>query len=101
MKAIKFSNKSSLEKLKLQHPTGKTPLKVFASDCESLCVFVQPVPSLNISYYAHWSVVRYTKDGKAKRQGRYKYICRLWSKPFEVVRQEVVNNIDERTQFKN
>ena len=98
MKAIKFSNKSSLEKLKLKHPTGKTPLKVFASDCESLCVFVQPVPSLNISYYAHWSVVRYTKDGKAKRQGRYKYICRLGSKPFEVVRQEVVNNIDEWKQ---
>ena len=42
MKAIKFSNKSNLEKLKLQHPTGKTPFKVFASDCESLCVFVQP-----------------------------------------------------------
>ena len=71
MKAIKFSNKSNLEKLKLQHPTGKTPFKVFASDCESLCVFVQPQPSLNISYYAHWSVVRHKKDGKVKRHGRY------------------------------
>jgi len=95
MKAIKFSTKGNLEKLKLLHPTGTTPLKVFASDCESLCVFVQPKPSLNISYYAHWSVIRYTKDGKVKRQGRYKYICRLGSKPFEVVRQTVVNNIDE------
>jgi hypothetical protein len=33
MKAIKFSKKSNLEKLKLLHPTGTTPLKVFASDC--------------------------------------------------------------------
>ena len=65
MKAIKFSKKSNLEKLKLLHPAGAIPLRVFASDCESLCVFVQPHPSLNISYYAHWSVVRYTKDGKS------------------------------------
>jgi hypothetical protein len=98
MKAIKFSNKSNLEKLKQLHPTGKIPLKVFASDCESLCVFVQPQPSLNISYYAHWSVVRYAKDGKVKRQGRYKYICRVGSKPYEVVRQIVVNNIDKWKQ---
>ena len=98
MKAIKFSNKSNLEKLKQLHPTGKIPLKVFASDCESLCVFVQPQPSLNISYYAHWSVVRYAEDGKVKRQGRYKYICRVGSKPYEVVRQIVVNNIDKWKQ---
>ena len=98
MKAIKFSNKSNLEKLKRLHPTGKIPLKVFASDCESLCAFVQPQPSENISFYAHWSVVRYAKDGKVKRQGRYKYICRVGSKPFEVVRQIVVNNIEEWKQ---
>ena len=53
---------------------------------------------LNISYYAHWSVVRYAKDGKVKRQGRYKYICRVGSKPYEVVRQIVVNNIDKWKQ---
>jgi len=31
MKAIKFSNKSNIEKLKLLHPIGKTPSKVFES----------------------------------------------------------------------
>ena len=31
MKAIKFQKKSNLEKLKTQHPTGKTPSKVFES----------------------------------------------------------------------
>ena len=31
MKAIKFSNKSNIEKLKLLYPIGKTPSKVFES----------------------------------------------------------------------
>ena len=80
MKAIKFSNKRNLEKIK---HTGKLQ-KIFASDCESLCMFVQPQPSLNQSFYAHWSVSRFAKDGKVKRQGRYKYICRVGFKPFEI-----------------
>ncbi len=89
MKAIKFT-KTNLDKL--EH--GSKRERIFSSDCPSLCVVVQPVPSLNKSFYAHWSVVRFAKDGKQKRQGRYKLICRYGSKPIEEVKKIVINNID-------
>jgi len=69
MKAIKFT-KQNLDKIK---HTDKLR-KIFSSDCSGLCMFVQPSPSLNKSFYAHWSVIRYRKDGKQKRQGRFKII---------------------------
>jgi hypothetical protein len=89
MKAIKFT-KTNLDKL--EH--GSKRERIFSSDCPSLCVVVQPAPSLNKSFYAHWSVVRFAKDGKQKRQGRYKLICRYGSKPIEEVKKIVINNID-------
>ena len=90
MKAIKFS-KANLDKLKHE----KKKKKIFSSDCPNLCVVVHPEPSLNKSFYAHWSVVRYAEDGKQKRQGRYKLVCRYGSKPIEEVKRIVINNIDE------
>jgi len=89
MKAIKFT-KQNLDKLK----HGEKMKRIFSSDCPSLSVAVHPEPSLNKSYYAHWSVVRYAKDGKQKRQGRYRFICRYGSKPLEEVKKIVINNID-------
>jgi len=90
MKAIKFT-KQNLDKIK---HTDKLR-KIFSSDCSGLCMFVQPSPSLNKSFYAHWSVIRYRKDGKQKRQGRFKIICRYGSKTLDEVKKIVVNNIDE------
>ncbi len=89
MKAIKFT-KQNLDKIK----NGEKMKRIFSSDCPSLCIVVQPEPSLNKSFYAHWSVVRYAKDGKQKRQGRYKLICRYGSKPIEEVKKIVISNIE-------
>ena len=90
MKAIKFS-KANLDKLKHE----KKKKKIFSSDCPNLCVVVHPEPSLNKSFYAHWSVVRYAEDGKQKRQGRYKLVCRYGSKPIEAVNKIVNSGIDK------
>ena len=91
MKAIKFT-KTNLDKL--EH--GSKRERIFSSDCPSLCVVVQPAPSLNKSFYAHWSVVRFAKDGKQKRQGRYKWICRYGSKTqhqfFGIMKYENISN---------
>ena len=89
-KSIIFT-KHNLEKI--EH-TGKLQ-KYFATNYPSLCLFVQPYPSLNKSYYAHWSVVRYKKDGTQKRQGRYKLICRYGSKQIEAVNKIVNSGIDK------
>ena len=90
MKAIKFT-KQNLDKIK---HTDKLR-KIFSSDSSGLCMFVQPSPSLNKSFYAHWSVIRYRKDGKQKRQGRFKIICRYGHKTIDEVKKIVINNIDE------
>ena len=89
-KSIKFT-KQNIEKIK---HTDKLQ-KYYSTNYPSLCLFVQPEPSLNKSYYAHWSVVRYKKDGTQKRQGRYKLICRYGSKPIEVVNKIVTSGIDK------
>jgi len=90
MNAIKFT-KQNLDKIKHTDELQK----IFSSDCSGLCMFIQPSPSLNKSFYAHWSVTRYRKDGKQKRQGRYKWICRYGSKTLAEVKKIVINNIDE------
>ena len=54
MKRIKFT-KTNLEKI--PHPTGKTPVRYFATNCSHLCIRVQPQPSLVKSYYAQWSKI--------------------------------------------
>ena len=74
MKRIK-ATKTNIEKL--EHPTGKKPDRYFATNCSALCIFVQPQPSLNKSYYGSFGKVIMQPDGKLKRTGRYKYICRV------------------------
>jgi len=74
---------------KLKHPTGKHPDKWSDLTCEGLVCVVQPQPSLTKSYYATWSTITYDKDGKQKRSGRYKYICRVGQRNYESVKQEV------------
>ena len=86
MKRIK-ATKTNIEKL--HHPIGKTPDKHFASNCSGLCVIVQPEPSSVKSYYGHWSKIILQPDGKQKRSGRYKYICRVGDKPIDAVMAEV------------
>ena len=54
MKRIKFT-KTNLEKI--PHPTGKTPVRYFATNCSHLWIRVQPQPSLVKSYYAQWSKI--------------------------------------------
>ena len=74
---------------KLKHPTGKHPAKWYDLTCEGLACIVQPQPSLTKSYYANWSTITYDEDGKQKRSGRYKYICRVGQRNYEDVKQEV------------
>ena len=92
MKRKKFT-KTNLEKL--PHPTGKTPVRYFATNCSHLCIRVQPQPSLVKSYYAQWSKIIMQADGKQKRTGRYKYICRVGDKPIEAVIAEVKLKLKE------
>ena len=89
-KSIKFT-KRNIEKIK---HTDKLE-KYFATNYSSLCLFVQPYPSLNKSFYADWSVIRYKKDGTQNRQGRYKLICRYGSKPIDEVNKIINSNIDK------
>ncbi len=86
MKRIKFT-KTNIEKL--EHPTGKKPDRHFATNCSALCIFVQPQPSLNKSYYGSFGKTIIGPDGKQKSTGRYKYICRVGDKPLEAVMNEV------------
>ena len=99
MKRKKFT-KTNLEKI--PHPTGKTPVRYFATNCSHLCIRVQPQPSLVKSYYAQWSKIIMQPDGTQKRTGRYKYICRFGARPLEEVMGEVQDKIKkwkkERTQ---
>ena len=86
MKRIK-ATKTNIEKL--EHPTGKKPDRYFATNCSALCIFVQPQPSLNKSYYGSFGKTIIGPDGKQKSTGRYKYICRVGDKPLEAVMNEV------------
>ncbi len=90
MKRIKFT-KTNIEKLK--HPTGNRPDKYFASNCPALAVVVQAEPSLVKSYYGSFGKIITLPDGKLKRTGRYKYICRVGDKPLEAVMNEVIEKI--------
>ena len=86
IKRIK-ATKTNIERL--QHPTGKSPVKYFATNCTGLVFFVQPDPSEVISCYANWAKKIITSDGKIKSQGAYKYICRFGDKPLDAVMDEV------------
>ena len=92
MKRIKFT-KTNIEKL--EHPTGKKPDRYFASNCSALCIFVQPQPSLNKSYYGSFGKITMQPDGKLKRTGRYKYICRVGDKPLDAVMDEVKGKLKD------
>ena len=92
MKRIK-ATKTNIEKL--EHPTGKKPDRYFASNCSALCIFVQPQPWLVKSYYGSFGKIIIQPDGKQKRTGRYKYICRVGDKPLEAVMEEVKLNLKE------
>ena len=85
---IKFT-KTTLENLK--HSTKLE--KWYDKTCEGLACFVQPLPSANKTYYAHWSVVTYDASGKQKRSGRYKRICRVGQKPLDEVKAEVITKL--------
>ena len=92
-KKIKFT-KTNLEKL--PHPTcDQRERKYFASNCSHLCIIVQPQPSLKKSYYGSFSKIIMRPDGKQKRTGRYKYICRFGEKPLEEVMAEVKDKLKE------
>ena len=93
MKRIKFT-KTNIEKL--PHPeNGKREDKYFASNCSHLCIIVQPQPSLVKSYYGSFGKIIIQPDGKQKRTGRYKYICRVGDKHLEAVMEEVKLNLKE------
>tara|TARA_R110000796_G_scaffold62762_1_gene144730 strand:+ start:457 stop:1896 length:1440 start_codon:yes stop_codon:yes gene_type:complete len=85
---IKFT-KATLENLK--HSTKLQ--KWYDKTCEGLACFVQPLPSANKTYYAHWSTITQDKDGKQKRSGRYKRICRVGQKPLDEVKAEVITKL--------
>ena len=67
--------------------------KYYDKSCEGLACFIQPQPSLNKSYYAHWSTVTYDATGKQKRSGRYKRICRIGQKSLDEVKAEVITKL--------
>ena len=90
MKRIKFT-KTNLEKI--PHPTGETPVRYFVSNCSGLCIFVQPQPSLNKSYYGSFSKIIMQPNGTQKRTGRYKYICRFGERTVEEVMAKVNDRI--------
>ena len=81
-KSIKFT-KAKLQSLK---HTEKLE-KYFDLQCQGLCIFVHPAPSLNKSFYGNWSISKIDAEGKKKTSGRYRYICRLDEKPLDVVKR--------------
>jgi len=83
-KSIRFT-KASLEKIK---HTDKLQ-KFFDLTCEGLCIYIQPLPSLTKSYYAHWGMKSIKEDGTQKTSGRQRYICRYGQKPIDVVKRLV------------
>ena len=85
---IKFT-KTSLENIKHTEQLQK----YYDKSCEGLACFIHPEPSLNKSYYAHWSTVTYDAAGKQKRSGRYKRICRVGQKPLDEVKAEVITKL--------
>jgi len=89
-KSIKFT-KAKLHSLK---HTEKLQ-KYFDLQCQGLCIFVHPEPSLVKSYYANWGVSKIDADGKKRTSGRYKYICRLDEKPLDVVKRLVTMKLQE------
>lgn len=93
MKRIK-ATKTNIEKL--QHPEhGEREDRYFASNCTALCIVVQPQPSLKKSYYVSFSKIIIQPDGKQKRTGRYKYICRVGDKPLDAVMDEVKDKLKD------
>ena len=89
-RSIKFT-KAKLQSLK---HTDKLQ-KFFDLQCQGLCLFVQPAPSLNKSFYGNWGLGKIDAEGKKTSSGRYKYICRLEEKPLEVVRRLVTMKLPE------
>tara|TARA_R100000008_G_C3579075_1_gene167198 strand:- start:417 stop:1910 length:1494 start_codon:yes stop_codon:yes gene_type:complete len=106
--SIKFG-KTNLQNLK-HHETVKQndgkllynfPKKYFASNCQGLCLFVYPKPSVKKAFYAAWSIEKYDpKTGLSKRYGRYKYICDLGQKPLDWVIDHVNQNLKQWKQEK-
>ena len=89
-KQFKFT-KAALEKLK--HPIGDREDRWYDLACEGLACYVQPQPSLKKSLYACWSTISYGKDGKQRRTGRTRYICRFGQRPLEEIKQEININL--------
>ena len=106
--SIKFG-KTNLQNLK-HHETVKQndgkllynfPKKYFASNCQGLCLFVYPKPSVKKAFYAAWSIEKYDpKTGLSKRYGRYKYICDLGQKPLDWVIDHINQNLKQWKQEK-
>ena len=89
-KSIKFT-KAKLQSIK---HTDKLQ-KFFDLQCQGLCIFVQPEPTLNKSFYANWGVSKIDADGKKRTSGRYKYICRLEERPLEAVKKYVTMKLPD------
>ena len=89
-KSIKFT-KAKLQSLK---HTEKLE-KYFDLQCQGLCIFVHPAPSLNKSFYGNWSISKIDAEGKKKTSGRYRYICRLEERPLEAVKKYVTMKLPD------
>ena len=88
MKAIKFT-KVSLEKLKHE----KNSYRVSDLVTTGLSIEVRAIPSSIKTFYAEWSVISYNKEGRQKRHGARRKICRYGQKPIEAIRNVININL--------
>ena len=90
MKAIKFT-KAALEKLKQTDHT----YRVQDDQTVGLSIEVRATPSTLKVFYAEWSNIVIDKNGKQKRWGSRRKVCRYGQKPIEAVKKVVNANLDE------
>jgi len=88
MKAINFT-KIALEKLKHTQET----YRIADQKTTGLSIEVRAEPSFIKTYYAEWSYVVINKDGKQKRHGARRKICRYNQMTIEAVRNNVNLNL--------
>jgi len=88
MKAINFT-KIALEKLKHTQET----YRIADQKTTGLSIEVRAEPSFIKTYYAEWSYVVINKEGKQKRHGARRKICRYNQMTIEAVRNNVNLNL--------
>ena len=90
MKAIKFT-KAALEKLKHTDQT----YRVQDQQTVGLSIEVRAAPSNLKVYYAEWSNIVIDKNGKQKRWGSRRKVCRYGQKPIDAVKKVVNANLND------